>query len=227
VEHFITSPHVLSQSSYLAYGGAVGAATVAQLNAAFCIAEEWAQSEMRCPIVTTVLTGTFSWPIDGMLQLPHNNIQAVNSVVSLEGNDCDCAYVELSGCAFLLHPETGIISLRNCNCGGSVDCGTGPAGGPHQVRVVYTSGYPSGQVSSMPGVMLALVTVAQMAIRQMSAPWELEGGPGAPGVQEWMDGPYREVRTKLFSTMYGTSPLAAYAKSLLEPLRTRRCLRLY
>jgi hypothetical protein len=77
--------------------------------------------------------------------------------------------------------------------------------------------------------MLALTTVAQMTIKQMIAPYELEGGPGAIGVQEWADQGYREVRTKLFATMAGTSPLAAYARDLLEQvgLRAHRALRLY
>lgn len=226
MEPFITSPKVLSQSSFLAYGGAVGAATAAQLNAAFCIAEEWAQSELVAPLVGTTLTGTFSWPLEGLLQLPHNNIQALNSVVGLQGNDCDCTYTELTACAFLIHPESGIISLKNYGCG-SVDCGTTPGGTINQVRVVYTAGYASGQVSALPGVMLALVKVAQMVVKEITAPWELEGGPGAAGVQEFSDGSYREVRTKLYETMFGSSPLANMAKRLLEPLRAHRCMRLY
>jgi hypothetical protein len=225
---FVNAPAILNVATFQAYGGAIGTATPAQQNAAFAMAEQWCASEIGCPLTTTNITGTFTWPAFGLLQLPHDHIQQVLSVVGLhDAGSCDCDYTELSGCAFLIHPDSGIISLKECGCATQM-CGC--AGGrPAQVRVVYSAGYASGTVGANPNVLLALTTVAQMALLQMTAPYQLEGGPGAPGVQEFTDGPYHEIRTKLFSTMFGTSPQANFARDLLEQvgLRSHRCMRLY
>jgi hypothetical protein len=222
MNHFVTSPAILSNTMFIQAGGQVGTATPAQLNMAFCVAEQWMESEINSPLVTTIFSGTFGVPWDGFLQLPFGHVTAIHALNGIAPNG---GYVSSLG--FMLNSPLGMVGIvppypQGWSC-------TPCPNTSNQVDVVFSAGFPSGTISAIPNVQLALTTVAQMALLQMTAPYALEGGPGAPGVQQWSDQGYSETRTKLFATMYGRSPQSAFAQSLLEMagLRAHRALRLY
>lgn len=146
----VTTPAILTDDIFVAYGGLTGTTTVAQRQAAYSIAEGQAIQEIGTFLESTIVTGTHSWPpMSQPLQLPYTHVSVISSVVAIHDAGCNCAddSVEIDGCAWLLDGDGGLVSLRECgntlkaSCSG---CSCGHYGaGPLQVRVVYTAGLPA------------------------------------------------------------------------------------
>lgn len=230
--HTLSSASILTDSIFSKYGGTIGSEGEGQRDAAYAIAEGQAVEEIGTFLSPTTVTGTYLWPPLGQpLQLEHTHVSSVPSVTAIHDAGCDCATnaIELSGCAWLLHPDAGTISLRECgntlkaSCSGC-SCGRGGAG-PLQARIVYTAGLPSG-VASDPRLLLGLVVAADLALQQIIDPSGAEGGPGDPGVQSFSSVGYSEQRTPLRMTAFGSSVRANYAANQLRPFKFKRALKL-
>lgn len=230
----VTTPQILTDNIFTAYGGSTGTTTPAQRQAAYAIAEGQAAQEIGTFLSPTTITGTYSWPPMGQpLQLPQSHLISVGSVTAVHDSGCNCAAdsIEIEGCAWVLSPEAGIVSLRECgntvkaSCSG---CRCGAYGnGPLQVQIAYTAGLPTGAWSD-PRLLMGLVTAADLALQQMTDPAGAEGGAGDPGVTNFSSLSYSETRAASSTryTAFGDSPRANYAARMLSPFKYKRAMKL-
>lgn len=227
--HIVTTPKILNDTVFVQYGGQTGTSTPAQRTAAYCIAETQAALEVGAPLTATIITGTFPWPVVGhyptydmRFQLPHQRVMSIASVVGIHDAGCNCASdaVEMTGCAWIVDGDNGVIDLRECGGLLKGGCACNSAGiGPFQFRVVYTAGLPTGTVQASPMVMMGLVTAADLALQQVISPGCAEGGPGDPQVTQYSDTGYSETRGALRMTAFGGSARANYAANMLSVLK--------
>ncbi len=237
--HIVTTPDVLTDAIFTDYGGQTGSSTAVQRQAAYSIAETQAAVEIGTPLTPTSITGTFVWPIMGnyptydfRFQLPHNRVSSVASLVTIHDAGCDCAddAIELTGCAWILDRDNGVLDLRECgntvkaSCSGCT-CGSGGSS-PLQFRVVYSAGLPVGLAAASPSALLGLVTAADLALEQMIDPQGAEGGPGDPQISSYGDTGYSETRGDLRMTAFGGSVRANYAANMLGAFKFKGALRL-
>lgn len=230
----VTTPAILTDDIFVAYGGLTGTTTVVQRQAAYSIAEGQAIQEIGTFLESTIVTGTHSWPpMSQPLQLPYTHVSVISSVVAIHDAGCNCAddSVEIDGCAWLLDGDGGLVSLRECgntlkaSCSG---CSCGHYGaGPLQVRVVYTAGLPANAAND-PRLLMGLATAAQLALEQMTDPAAAEGGAGDPGIKSFSSLSYSETRadSSFKETAFGSSARANYAAKMLRPFKFKRALKL-
>lgn len=234
--NIVTSPQILTDDIFVAYGGATGTTTAAQRQSAYAVAESQTTTEIGTFIEPTIITGTHSWPpLYQPLQLPYTHLNSVASVTAIHEAGCDCANdsIELEGCAWILDPDGGLISLRECDntikasCSGCRCWGNGGLAIAFQVRIVYTAGLPVGAASD-PNLLHALVIAASIALEQMTDPAASEGGAGDPGIKSFRSLTYSETRAESSykQTAFGSSARANFAANLLEPFKFKRALKL-
>lgn len=229
----VTSPQVLTEDIFVRYGGHTGSATALQLEAAFCIAEQRAQQEICTPLVPTQVTGSVGAYRVNLLALgqpftlPHTHLISVDEVhLICESCDFDCSITTEDACAHIKSFMHSIVELRipySSVCGTYGTCGT--CGIPLNFQIYYTAGLESGLAASTPSILNAVTIAADLALQQMVDPGASEGGAGDPGVQRWGSLTYREERTKLRHTAFGSSARANYAADLIKPWKTRRALK--
>lgn len=226
----VTSPQVLTEDTFVAYGGHTGSATSLQLASAFCIAEQRAQQEICTPLVPTQITGSAGGYTVNLLAfgqpftLPHTHLRSVDEAhLVCESCNFDCVVSQRDACVHIKNFMHSIVELR---IRASSICGTcGVCGAPLSFRIDYTAGLEVGLAASVPSILHALTIAADLALQQMIDPGASEGGAGDPGVQEWRSLTYAEKRTKLRHTAFGASASANYAADLLKPWKTRRTLK--
>jgi hypothetical protein len=228
----VTSPNVLTEDIFGAYGGHTGTASSTQLNAAFCIGEQRAQQEICTPLVPTQITGSAgSYRVNLLaygqpFTLPHTHLRSVDEVHLVCEKGCtDCTVSTHEVCAHIKNFMHSVVELRLV-C--TTTCGTccSVCGSPLNFTLYYTAGLAPGLAASVPSILHALTVAADIALEQIVDPGASEGGPGDPGVQRWGSLTYREDRTRLRHTAFGSSARANYAANLLQPWKSRRALKL-
>lgn len=231
--YLVTGTSVLTEQTFIDYGGQTGTSTQAQRNAAFQIAEQFAIQEIGTFLVPTIVTGTFAWPLtDTRFMLPHTHVRSISSVTAIHDAGCDCEdqQIEIGGCAWLIDAQAGIIDLRQCNStatNASCACScNGGRGLPLLFRIAYEAGLQAGLVAANANSLLGLVTAADLALEQIIDPAGSEGGPGDPSLSNFSDTGYSETRQFLRMTAFGGSPRANFATRMLRPLKFKRALKL-
>jgi hypothetical protein len=221
-------PSIMSDDTYVLYGGQTGTSAASQRDAAYIIAEQLAEEELGTFLTETRTTGTYPIPVPGRsLQLGRKRVHSIDSVVLMHGCSLDCTIDECDGCAFIINSDAGIIkvtpkwgSVPSCTCG----CGAAK-GYPYLYRIVYTAGCGSG-INTHPNFLLALTIVAEIALQQITDPGASQGGPGDPGIQSWSNMRYRQENRWPAMSRLGLSPRAQYATHLLRGFKKRRALKL-
>lgn len=228
---YVGVPKILSDTIFTQYGGHTGTSTAAQRTAAYGIAEGQAQQELGTLLTPTIVTGTYMWPLTTTrLQLPVDRLRRVIGVTAIHDTGCNCAAdsTEISGCAWMVNADAGIIDLSECNGEYVVNkgccCTCNEYGMPFQVRVIFEAGL-NLEASSDPRLLLGLVTWADLALEQIIDPSGAEGGPGDPGVQSYGADGYSESRTPLVETAAGYSARANYAARMLRPFKMKGALK--
>ena len=218
MEYPYSSPIILTDAIFIAYGGHTGTTTTAQRNAAYLISEMLATEEVGSFFLPTTITGTHI-PDSSPLTLDYGYVNAVNLVRFIDEEDTvywsqagtDNYYVSIRG-----NGKRGQIDIdylvAHCNC-----CSAGQY--PYKVQVVYNAGLQSG-TSYHPDVLLALTTYADITINEIIGYGN--EAPGDIGVQEFSNQQYKESRVALLRTTFGTSARAQFATKLLNRLRKLR-----
>ncbi len=233
--YLVTGTSVLTDDIFITYGGDNRGAAAGQLTAAYQIAEQFAIEEIGTFLTPTTVTGTFAYPPGGgdRIQLRHTHIRSVPGVVSIHEVGCDCAAdaVELSGCAWILDGQAGLVNLGGCGTtlsSGANRCGCNNRGfgDPLIYRIVYEAGFDAGIISAHAPTLTALTIAADLALEQIVDPAGAEAGPGDASISNFSDTGYSETRQFLKMTAFGGSPRANYAARMLKPLKYYRALRL-
>lgn len=231
--YLVTGTSVLTDSIYTTYGGNLDNSTAAQRSVAYQIAEQFAIAEIGTFLTPTTISGTFAWPTNDRLLLPHTHVRSISSLVAIHETGCNCAddQIELSGCAWIMDFQAGIVELRECNTGGgqlSIACGCTyrQSGAPLLYQIVYDAGIEAGRVAANSSSLMGLTMAADLALEQIVDPAGAEGGPGDPSLTNFSDTGYSASRQFLVMTAFGGSPKANYAARMLQPLKFKRALRL-
>jgi hypothetical protein len=231
--YLVTGTSVLTDDIFTAYGGNTDSSTAGQRAAAYQIAEQFAIEEVGTFLIPTTMSGTFAWPIDDRLLLPHTHLRSVSSVTAIHESGCDCAddQVELSGCAWVMDYQAGIVSLRECGARSSspsIACGCAyiAEGSPLLYQIVYEAGIQDGLVSANASALMGLTMAADLALEQIIDPEGAEGGPGDPSLTNFSDTGYSATRQFLMMTAFGGSPKANYAARMLQPIKYKKALKL-
>jgi hypothetical protein len=232
--YLVTGTSVLTDDIFSAYGGNLDSSTVIQRNIAYQIAEQFAIEEVGTFLVPTTISGTFAWPIHDRLNLPHTHVRSVSSLTAIHETSCNCAtdQVELSGCAWVMDYQAGIVSLRECNSvqagQPSIACGCAyvAQGDPLLYQIVYEAGIEAGRVAANASVLMGLATAADLALEQIIDPEGAEGGAGDPSLSNFSDTGYSATRQFLIMTAFGGSPRANLAARMLAPIKYKRAMRL-
>jgi len=215
-----SSPIILTDSVYVAYGGHTGTSVATQRAACYLIAEKQMSSHIGTFLLPTIVTGTFPWPGGQHLVLPYSHIISIPNVTVLTQESLvTCELDESSGCAFLWDDTYGFIDVRQvascCSC-----CGSGY---PYQVRVVMNAGLPTG-TASQADMLLALTLAAEINLNRIIDRSANEGA-GDIGIEEFSNLGYREKRIGLKRTAFGNSATANEVALLTNTYRKKRALK--
>ena len=227
MEYFHLSPVILNDSVFTSYGGRTGTSLPAQRQAAYLSAEIQMIKELGTFLLPTAVTGTWEYSslYPSRLELPSHHVISIDAVTMLSQESiCNCNISEDSGCSFIVDSLYGYIDVRQLTSS-YIACGCSLAA-PYQVRVAYTAGLPTGVAALDSSLHLALTIVAELVLFEIVDAKALEGGPGDPGVQEWVSMGYGEKRTKLSKTVFGSSARANKAKQLVEHLVPKKALKM-
>lgn len=224
IEYPHTTPLVLTDELFKKFGGDTDLGKNAQRQAAYHIAEMYMTQHIGTFLTPTSVTGVwdFAYYTPERILLSHDRLRSIDAVTILSKKTTyDCTIQEINGCAFITDATIGIIDVRLlqniCNCF-SYD--------PYSIRIAYTAGLTTGTAAIDTRLHLALTMAAKNTLWEILDPGALEGGPGDPGVQEYINMGYAEVRTKLKDTTFGPSATSNKIANLVEHLKIHTALKL-
>jgi len=218
-----SSPIILTDDIFVAYGGITGSSTAAMREIAYVIAEEAVTDDIGTFLLPTIVTGTVPWHLISPIITDYGYVSRVDLVRFLDTQEQ--IYFTASGTAnvyvSLRDDAYGIIDIHhifaNCGCISSVN----PY--PYQVQYIYEAGLPTGTANN-PKILLALSTYSDMVLNQ------IEGfgneADGLVGVSEFKNQDYSEKRHNLKRTIFGSSARAQFVSDLLTKLRKHRFVKL-
>jgi len=219
----LSSAIIMDDDIYELYGGDSTKGTDSQRAAAYFIAEEAVSRDISTLLLPVIVTGTYTWNEYMPLMTEWAYVHRVDEIrfIDIEGD----TYYTISGTdnvyVSIKNQEYGIIDIHqlwgNCRC-------SSPANPyPYQVQAIYQAGLPTG-TANHPNMLLALSTYSDIIMNEI-----MEFGneaPGGVGVQEFSNQSYREIRTKLGKTGFGSSARAQFVSSLLTSFRKHRYVKL-
>ncbi len=219
-----SSPIILTDVIFQAYGGILADSKPALRIIAYTVAEEFVTDDIGPLLLPTIVTGTQAYDSRHVPYLTEYGY--VSRVILVRFLDTqEQIYYSISGTAnvyaSLRNDTYGIVDIHNIF--GNCQCVTSLQPFPYQVQVVYEAGLPTGTANS-PKNLLALTTVADMVLNQ------IEGfgneADGLVGVDSFKNQDYSEVRHNLKNTIYGSSARAQFVSNLLVGLRKHRYVRI-
>lgn len=206
-----SSPIILTDDIFIAYGGQTGTAPAAQRNAAYFIAEKHVTNYVGTFLLPTTVTGTYSYNGSNFVVTDYGYVHSVKSVVCQSIDSLtSCTLSDKDGCAFIFNDTFGYL---NVSCANN-QCGCAGWGQPYKYQIAYEAGLPTG-TASQADILLALTVVAQETLNEMIYPHANESD-GARGVEKWSSLDYSETRKKLKRTALGQSARANFAAELLD-----------
>ncbi len=226
VEFYHLQPVILTDDLFFALQPTCAiTGTALQRSTAFTIAEQQMIDEIGTPLLPTVVTGTYMFPLPyEPIVLEFNRVHSIRSVVGLALDDaCQCDLSEYEGCG-IIRDQYGYIDTRVLS-GAVRACACGP-GNLYQLRVAFEAGLPTGTAANDSGLHLGLAMAAAQVLREISDPGSNEGGPGAPGLKSWAAQGYSESRVDPEKTAFGENALGTFIRGLVEHLRIKRALKL-
>ncbi|RMD59250.1 hypothetical protein D6833_11725 [Candidatus Parcubacteria bacterium] len=210
MEYPYTSPLILTDDRFVAYGGVTGTSTAAQRNAAYLMAEMLVSEELGTFLIPTTVTGThMPHYLETTIHLDHTHIRDLRLVRLYNVKGTLLRTVSGSSySAFLVDAERGtlFVDFRSYEY-------------PLTVQAVYEAGLSTG-TALQPNVLNVLSIVAGSVLNEMIGYGN--EAPGDVGVQEFNDRDYRERRLGLIRSTLGQSARVQNALRLLAPLRKHK-----
>ena len=212
-----STPIILTDDIYVAYGGHTGSSVVAQRAGAYWIAERTLSSDLETFLLPTIITGTYLYnPLDKFLILDHTYIQRVIRTRFLDTEET--AYWSQAGTdnlyLSLRDDERGLVDIHwvlgSCSAHTMI---------PYKIEEVYEAGLPTGTANN-PDILLALTTYADIVLNEIIGYGN--EAPGDIGVQQFSNQQYMETRVRLVQTAFGSSARAQFIKKLTEKYRHKR-----
>lgn len=220
-----TSPVVLTDDVFFAYvPGCIDLGTAAQRQAAFLWSEQRFIDFAGSPILDTVITGTFAWPLGShILPLPEARITSIDAVTAIsKDSGCTCTLTRNDGCGIILDSGFGYVFLQPVE--GALVNACGYAVIPFQMEVVYRAGFSTGTIADDTSLHMGLSFGAEIMLNEIVDPAANEGGPGDPGIKSYGSLGYSESRRDLGMTPWGQSArsnmIAKTIRHLKKPKRT-------
>lgn len=218
----LSSPIILTDSVFVAYGGHTGNSTAAQRTAAYLIAEIATTYDLETFLLPLIYTGTYLYNSSihkqGLL-LEFRDIHRVYKTSFIDFDESVYWTQVGTGNDFVaIRDDTfGILDidylLSNCKCVNS----SHPS--PYKVQVVFQAGLPTG-TANRPDILMAMVTYADVMLQELIGYGN--EAPGDIGVQQYTNQEYQERRIGLIRTVFGSSPRANMAHRLLDQIRVYR-----
>lgn len=217
-----SSPIIMTNDIFQAYGGILGASTPAQREVAFSVAEEFATDDIGTFLLPTIVTGTYFFQ-DSQIITDYGYVNQVILVRFLDTKEN--IYYSVSGTAnvyvSLLDDTRGVVDIHQIF--GNCQCVSAYHPYPYKVQIVYEAGLPTGTAST-PRILLALTQASDMVLNQI----EMFGNEadGLVGLDQFKNQDYSEVRHSLKETVFGSSARAQFISNLLSRLRKHRFVRI-
>lgn len=221
---FITGTSILTDQIFVDYGGQTGTSTVGQRNAAYMIAEQEASQYLNTYLIPTQVEETIPFPIHkDIIPLYYKPVISVESITLIRDVQGEVSQtIETEGRITLVDANSGYVRVSDIcsnnvlrNIPGNID----------RMKILYTAGYPDGTVSNNAKALMGLVTIAGLALEQITNPEQAEGGHGDPSLSSFSDAGYSESRQFLKMTTFGGSPRANYAQRMLSGLKYKRTMK--
>lgn len=215
-----SSPIILTDSIYIAYGGHTGTTTDAQRQAAYLIAEMAASEEIGTLLLPTVVTGTYLYnELYPFLTVDYTYVHRIinTTFIDIEEDRYWTQAGTANSYVSLRNDERGLVDIHyligNCsNCAGAW-------AHPYKVEVVFEAGLPTGTASKA-NYLMALTTYADIVMNEIIGYGN--EAPGDVGVESFKNQEYSESRVALLRTSFGTSARAQFAKQMIGKSKRRQ-----
>ena len=212
------TPIIMTDSTFLLYGGMTGTSSDLQRNIAYGLAEEQMTEYLSTFLIPTIVTGTYFWRGGNPILLDYGNVTNV-LLVSIHSHDWSngCTLSSATGCFAVRgdgrYGAIDVQALANCSgCGQIISP-------PYNVQVVYESGLQTG--TSFGNTMLQALTLAsQINLNELDFSLSNEGTADI-GIQDFSNQKYSETRVTLGNTAFGNSAVAQRISRLVKKYRTR------
>lgn len=216
------APQIMTDQTFLKYGGQTGTSTQAQRDAAYLLAEDQMTEHLSSFLLPTTITGTHFWLGRSPLELEFGHILRINRVTVNDVNWANSCSVNTStgSCAQIRNAEYGYIDVNAVvSCGG---CGAVVGYPPYNIQVVYESGLSTG-TSFSPTMLSALSMAAQINLNEWDVSLANEGVADV-GIQGFSNQSYSEQRKYLGRTVFGNSAMAQRVALLTKKYRSKPSL---
>ena len=231
-----SSPFILNDNVFSAYGGTLGTTTNAQRQSVYQEAEIQVSNYVGTLLQPTMVSGTYGYMGKQRIVTEYGYVWQLISIDILSQNifSSTCSLLTQSGCGFIWEDTFGYIDIRqvfNVNNLPFFSFGLAPLfplftplmdiNNPYQFNLNYIAGLPTG-TSIQPPMLHALSIMAQINLNEV-APGNagMNEGVGDVGISEYQDGGMRGYREKrkesdIKRTILGSSPKANYAARLID-----------
>lgn len=213
-QYIYQTPQIMNDSIFLLYGGMTGTASPAQREIAYTLAEEQMVEYLTSYLTPTIVTGTYFYRGQSVLELDYGWVTRVisTSVYSIDGLHSCASLSPSEACSYIRNAQYGYLDYyKLLGCSGVVT--------PYQIQVVYESGFASGTYLSK-SMLQALTLLAQINLNEIDVSLSNESTADV-GVEFFINQKYHERRKKLNNTSFGNSPVANRVARLVKKYRAR------
>ena len=218
-----SSPIIMTDDIFVAYGGHTGSSVFAQREAVYLIAEHTLSDDLETYLLPVIVTGTYLYhSLSNFLILDHTYVHRIIRTRFFDTKEV--AYWSQAGTdniyLSLRDGERGLVDIHsvvgNYNCMHSYAY-------PYKVEEVYEAGLPTGTANSS-DILLALTTYSDILLNEIIGYGNESSGD--IGVQQFSNQSYSESRVALLRTSFGSSARAQFIRSLINKYVRKRWIQL-
>lgn len=219
-----SSPIILTDDIFVAYGGKTGTFTATQRQTSYLIAEMQVSNYIGTLLLPTNVTGTFPYMGSNLIPTDYGYVHQLNNVVVKSRNlaDTTCSLTDNSACGYIYEDTFGYVDFKQVSSICGARCYYGglfvPTDYPYQIQISYQAGLPTG-TANQPPFLEALTIIAQIDLNEKDpGNAGMNESTGDVAVQEFHSLDYIEKRGKhsLVKTALGESAKAMRAKRLID-----------